>query len=317
MKWSQAGWLVAAVALALFPFYGGGFYLQLLTKILILAIFALSLDLLVGHGGMVSLGHSAYFGLGAYTLALMTPQYEAANLWITLAAAMAVSAAYALLVGALVLRTKGLYFIMATLAFAQMIYFLFHDTRLGGGSDGLYIYVKPAATLAGAALLDLESPRQFYYFVLALLAATLAFLFMLLRSSFGHALAGIRVNEDRMRTLGFSTFRYRLAAFVMAGALAGAAGYLAALQYGFVNPELLSWHQSGAVLLMVILGGMGRLHGPLLGAFAFVLLQEMFSREALFGPWAKHWQLAMGTVIVLVALFLPRGLAGGRGQSGP
>lgn len=302
--------LGAFAALLLFPAFGQGFYLQLLAKILILSIFALSLDLLVGHGGMVSLGHAAYFGLAAYVLAFMTPQYEAASLWTTLPAAVAASAAYALAVGFLVLRASGVYFIMATLAFAQMLYFLVHDTRLGGGSDGLYIHVKPAATLAGTALIDLESPIQFYYLVLGALAGTLLFLYLLLRSSFGHALAGIRINEARMGALGYPTFRYRLAAFVLAGALAGVAGYLSAVQFGFVNPELLSWHQSGTVLMMVILGGMGRLHGPVLGAFAFVLLQELFSHQAVFGAWAKHWQLAMGASIVLVALFLPRGLAG-------
>lgn len=308
------------LVLLLFPAFGAGFYLQLLTKILILAIFALSLDLLVGHGGMVSLGHAAYFGLAAYVLALMTPQYEAASLWLTLPAAVAASAAYALLVGLLVLRSSGVYFIMATLAFAQLLYFLFHDTRLGGGSDGLYIHVKPAAALAGMALIDLDSPVQFYYLVLGLLAAAMLLLFLLLRSSYGHALAGIRINEARMRALGYPTFRYRLAAFVVSGALAGVAGYLSAVQFGFVNPELLSWHQSGAVLMMVILGGMGRLHGPVLGAFAFVLLQELFSHQAVFGDWARHWQLVMGVTIVLVALFLPRGLAGltrmkGQGQA--
>jgi branched-chain amino acid transport system permease protein len=302
--------IAAGAALLVFPALDSGFYLQLLTKILILAMFALSLDLLVGHGGMVSLGHAAGFGLAAYVLALMTPQYEAASLWLTLPAAVAASAAYALLVGLLVLRARGVYFIMATLAFAQLLYFLFHDTQLGGGSDGRYIHVRPVAAVAGAVLIDLESKVGFYYLVLGMLAAVMLFLFLLLRSSFGHALAGMRVNEVRMRALGYPIFRYRLAAFVVAGALAGVAGYLAAAQFGFVSPELLSWHQSGAVLMMVILGGMGRLHGPVLGAFAFVLLQELFSHQAVFGAHAKHWQLAMGITIVLVALFLPRGLAG-------
>jgi branched-chain amino acid transport system permease protein len=304
-----------AAALLAFPALATGFYLQLLSKILILAVFALSLDLLVGHGGMVSLGHAAYFGLGGYVLALMTPQYEAASLWATLPAAVAASALYALLVGLLVLRSSGVYFIMATLAFSQLLYFLFHDTALGGGSDGLYIHLKPLASVAGVTLIDLESPVQFYYLVLAVLGAVLLFLFLLLRSSFGRALAGIRVNESRMHALGYATFHYRLAAFVTAGAIAGLAGYLAALQYGFVSPELLSWHQSGAVLMMVILGGMGRLHGPVLGAFAFVLLQELFSHQAVFGAYAKHWQLAMGLSIIAVALFLPQGLAG-LGRSG-
>lgn len=132
----------------------------------------------------------------------------------------------------------------------------------------------------------------------------------MLGSTFGHALVGIKVNEHRMRALGFPAFQYKLAAYVVSGALAGMAGYLAAVQFGFVNPEILSWHQSGAVLMMVILGGMGTLYGPMIGAFAFVLMQELFSNQAWFGAYAKHWQLAMGATIILVALYLPQGLAG-------
>ena len=138
--------------------------------------------------------------------------------------------------------------------------------------------------------------------------------FLLLRrvlgSTFGRALVGIKVNEHRMQALGFPVFRYKLASYVLAGTLGGLSGYLAAVQFGFVNPEILSWHQSGAVMMMVILGGMGTLYGPVLGAFAFVLLQEAFSNQAWFGDWAKHWQLAMGIFVILVALYLPRGLAG-------
>ncbi|HCX32206.1 MAG TPA: branched-chain amino acid ABC transporter permease [Rhodocyclaceae bacterium] len=300
----------ALLALALFPLAGSTFYLQLVTKIMAMAIFAMSLDLLVGYTGLVSLGHAAFFGIAGYTLALLSPQYEAANLWTTLPAAMAACAMFALVTGALVLRTSGIYFIMVTLAFAQMAYFVFHDTALGGGSDGIYIYVKPEMKLAGRTLLDLGDLGQFYDLVLILMTAVYLFLRRLLGSPFGRALAGIRANEQRMRSLGFPTFRYKLAAYVIAGALAGISGYLAALQFGFVNPEILSWHNSGIVLMMVILGGMGTLHGAIIGAFALVLLQEVLANQAWFGEAAKHWQLAMGVLIVLVALFLPRGLAG-------
>jgi branched-chain amino acid transport system permease protein len=309
---SRAGALLLAalVLLALAPLAGAPFYLQLLTKVMILGIFAMSLDLLVGHTGLVSFGHAAYFGLGGYALAWLAPGYEAANLWLTLPAAMAAGAAYALVAGALALRTRGVYFIMATLAFAQLAYFVLHDTPLGGGSDGRYIHVKPQAAIGGWLPFDLESASHFYWFALALLAATYVFLRRVTDSPFGRALAGIRVNEQRMEALGYAAFRYKLGAFVLAGALAGLAGYLSALQFGFVNPELLSWHQSGAVLLMVILGGKGTLHGPIAGAFVFVLLQEVLSNPAWLGDWARHWQLTLGLAIILVALFLPRGLAG-------
>jgi branched-chain amino acid transport system permease protein len=305
------GVLIAVfLLLACFPFVGTTFYLQLGAKILIMAIFALSLDLLVGHTGLVSLGHAAYFGVAAYALALISPKYEAANMWLTLPAAMAVAAVAALVIGFLVVRTAGVYFIMATLAFAQMLYAVFHDTKIAGGSDGIYILVRPELTIAGFKPLDLESPAEFYYVVLIILAAVYGFLNRALRAPFGRALAGIRVNESRMRSIGFPVFVYKLGAFVLAGALAGLAGYLAACQFGFVNPEILAWHQSGVVLMMVILGGMGRLHGAVLGAFAYVLIQEILSAPALLGAYAKHWQLAMGGLFVIIVLVLPHGIGG-------
>jgi len=302
--------IAAVVALAAFPLAGSTFYTQLITKIMIMAIFAMSLDLLVGYTGLVSFGHAAFFGLAGYALALMVPKYEAASLWWTLPAAMAACAAFALVTGALVLRTRGIFFIMVTLAFAQMLFFVFHDTKFGGGSDGIYIYNKPHLKLGETALLDLEKLDHFYYLVLVLLVAVYLVLRRILGSTFGHALVGIRVNEHRMRALGFPAFRYKLAAYVISGALAGMSGYLAAVQFGFVNPEIISWHQSGAVLMMVILGGMGTLYGPAIGAFAFVMMQELFSNQAWFGAYAKHWQLAMGVTIILVALYLPQGLSG-------
>jgi len=296
--------------LALFPLVESTFYMQLLTKVLIMAIFAMSLDLLVGYTGLVSFGHAAYFGLAGYALALMAPKYETVSLWWTLPAAVGVCALFALITGLLVLRTRGIYFIMVTLAFAQMLFFIFHDTKLGGGSDGIYIYAKPTMQWGESVLVNLEKLEQFYWLVLFFMAATYMLLHRVLGSSFGRALLGIKVNEHRMRALGFPVFRYQLASFTLSGALAGLAGYLAAVQYGFVNPEILSWHQSGAVLMMVILGGMGTLHGAVIGSFAFILLQEALSNQAWFGAWAKHWQLAMGILIMLVALYLPQGLAG-------
>ena len=296
--------------LALFPLVGEKFYVQLVSKVMIMAIFAMSLDLLVGYTGLVSLGHAAFFGLAGYVLARTAPQYEAASLWLSLPLALGACAAFAALTGLLVLRTSGVYFIMVTLAFAQMLFFVFHDTPLGGGSDGIYLYSKPEVKLGEWMLFNLEDNTVFYWFVLGLMALVYVFLTRVLDSNFGRALVGIKTNAHRMRALGYSIFRYKLASYVLSGMLAGLAGYLAAMQFGFVNPEILGWHTSGGVLVMVILGGMGTLHGAALGAFVFILLQELLSNEAWFGPLAKHWQLALGLFIVAVALLLPRGLVG-------
>jgi branched-chain amino acid transport system permease protein len=295
--------LAALALLALFPLAGATFYTELVTKVMILAIFALSLDLLVGYTGLVSFGHAAYFGVGAYVLGLVAPKYEAANLWLTLPVAMVVAGLAALAVGAFVVRVKGIYFIMVTLAFAQMFYFVFHDTKFGRGSDGISMNFKPVAAIGGFTPFNLGDATHVYYFVFAAMLAVFVFLRLLLRSTFGRALQGIRSNEQRMRSLGFPVYRYKLASFTIAGALAGLAGYLSALQFGFVNPELLSWHQSGNVLLMLILGGLGSLYGAVVGAFAFVTLQELFSSVT------THWQLLLGATIILLVIFLPGGLA--------
>jgi branched-chain amino acid transport system permease protein len=302
--------LLGFLVLALLPLGLTGFYVELTMKIMILALFALSLELLVGQTGLVAFGHAGFFGIGAYVAALLTPQAGGASLWVLLPAAMGAAGLYALAVGALSLRTKGVYFIMITLAFAQMAYFVFHDTPVGGGSDGIYLYFKPEVKLFGVQLLDLDAGAAFYWFVLGCLAGTFALLALLLRSRFGRALAGIKANEQRMRAAGFATYPYKLAAFVLSAMLAGLAGFLYALKDGFVNPEILSWHQSGAVLLMIILGGLGHLRGALLGALAFTLLQELYQSEAIFGAFAKHWQLSLGLTIIAFVALLPHGLIG-------
>ncbi len=293
-------------ALALLPLMAGSYGVDLVTKIMVYAIFALSLELLVGATGLVCFGQAAFFGIGAYAAVLLSPQSEAPGLWWLLPACIAAAALYALAVGALSLRTKGVYFIMVTLAFAQMAYYVVHDTPLGGGTDGIYLYVKPVL----GTLLDLDGALTLYFFTLAALAASFAFLAVLLRSRFGRALAGIRVNEQRMRATGFSTYPYKLAAFTLSGGIAGLAGFLFAVKDGFVNPELMSWHLSGAVLIMIILGGIGHLRGALIGAFAFALLQEFFKSEAIFGAFAKHWHLGLGLAIIACVALLPRGLVG-------
>jgi len=310
---TERAWIVpvlAAAGLLALPAVLTPYTHDLTVKIAIYAIFALSLELLVGITGLVSLGHAAFLGIGAYVAVLGTGDRGAASLLWLLPAAAAAAAAYALFVGALSLRTKGVYFIMVTLAFAQMAYFVFHDTKLGGGSDGIFLYFKPVLRFGEATLLDLDRSADLYYTVAAVLISSYALLALIRRSRFGHALAGIRVNEQRMRAAGFRTYGYKLAAFVVAGAMAGVAGFLLAVKDGAVNPELLSWHESGAVLLMIILGGIGSLRGAVLGAVAFTLLKELYQSEALLGGAAGRWQLTLGLTIIVFVALLPRGLIG-------
>ncbi len=306
------GWplpVVAALVVGLLPALLSPYLQDLVLKIAIYAIFALSLELLVGAVGLVSLGHAAFLGIGAYVTVLGSGD-GSGSIATLLPLATLAAAGYAVFVGALSLRTRGIYFIMVTLAFAQMAYFVFHDTHVGGGSDGIFLYGKPVLELGGSMLVDLDDRLQLYYAVLAVLVCTYALLALIKRSRFGHALAGIRVNEQRMRAAGFHTYGYKLAAFVIAGALAGVAGFLLAVKDGAVNPELLSWHESGAVLLMVILGGIGSLRGAVIGAIAFTLLKELAQSEAVFGSFAGHWQMTLGLTIIAFVALLPRGLIG-------
>jgi branched-chain amino acid transport system permease protein len=297
----------AFVALALFPLVATDFYAQMVARMMILGIFAMSLDLLLGITGLVSLGHAAFFGLAGYALAFLTPAGQPVSLWWSLPAAVAAAALAALVIGFFVVRTRGIYFIMATMAFAQMVYYVFFDNKVLGGSDGLYINFKP-----DAGLFDLENKRVFYYFTLAVLLLVYVFLRRLLWSPFGRALAGIRVNEHRMRAMGYRTFGYKLAAFTLGGGLAGLAGYLLAAQTGYVNPELMGFHASAHAIMMVILGGMGNFAGAILGAFAFELLLQWFKDLPAIGGFdlGKHWQLWMGLFIVLAIVFARRGLLG-------
>ena len=299
----------AAVLLLALPAALSPYTQDMVVRIAIYAIFALSLELLVGITGLVSLGHAAFLGIGAYVTVLASGDSGGSIARIAPLAVLA-AAGYALFVGALSLRTKGVYFIMVTLAFAQMAYFVFHDTKLAGGSDGIFLYVKPVLALGGHTVLNLDDKHHAYFSVIGCLIGTYALLALLRRSRFGHALDGIRVNEPRMRAAGYSTYGYKLAAFVIAGALAGLAGFLLAAKDGVVNPELLSWHESGAVLLMIILGGIGSLRGAVIGAVAFTLLKELFQSEALLGTLAGHWQMTLGFTIIAFVALLPKGLIG-------
>ena len=304
--------VLALLALVAFPFVGTDFYTQMVTRMMIMAIFAMSLDLLQGVTGLVSLGHAAYFGLAGYALAFLTPAGAPVSLWWTLPVAVLASGLAALVIGFFVVRTHGIYFIMVTMAFAQMVFFLFFDNKVLGGSDGLYINFKPNLEVAGRALLDLDNKLSMYYFTLGALLAVYFFLRRLLWSPFGRALAGIRVNEHRMRAMGFGTFGYKLAAFTLAGSLAGLAGYLWGTQTGYINPELMGFQMSAHAIMMVVLGGMGNIAGAIVGAFAFEYLLHVFKDLPQVGRvnLGKHWQLWMGLFIVLLITFAPRGLLG-------
>lgn len=299
--------LLGLLALLAFPFVGSNFYIDMVNRMMILAIFAMSLDLLQGVTGLVSLGHAAYFGIAGYALAFLTPQDTPVSLYTSLPLAVGASALAALVIGFLVVRTHGIYFIMVTMAFAQMVFFLFFDNKALGGSDGLFLNFKP-----DAMLIDLENKQVFYFFTLACLVGVYAFLRRLLWSPFGRALSGIRVNEHRMRALGFGSFSHKLAAFTLAGALAGLAGYLWAAQSGFVNPELMGFHMSAHAIMMVILGGMGNFAGAIVGAFSFEVLLHLFKDLPDVGTFktGKHWQMWMGLFIVALIVFAPKGILG-------
>ena len=300
------------VALLAFPFVGTPFYLEMVTRMMIMAIFAMSLDLLQGVTGLVSLGHAAYFGLAGYALAFLTPQGESVSLWWTLPLAVTASGLAALTIGFFVVRTHGIYFIMVTMAFAQMMFYLFFDNKVLGGSDGLYINFKPSASIFGWVPFDLDNKRALYYFTLVALLLVYTFLRRLLWSPFGRTLSGIRVNEHRMRAMGYGVFGSKLSAFTLAGALAGLAGYLAGVQSGYINPELMGFHMSAHAIMMVILGGMGNFAGAIVGAFAFEYLLHAFKDLPQVGSvnLSKHWQLWMGIFIVLLVTFAPRGILG-------
>ncbi|RMD65378.1 MAG: branched-chain amino acid ABC transporter permease [Alphaproteobacteria bacterium] len=292
---------------------GQEYLIGVATRILILALAGLSLNLILGYGGMVSFGHAAFFGVGAYAVAILayhdtmgepvlTWPIELAgtqSAFVAWPAAMLISALFALVVGAISLRTGGLYFIMITLAFAQMLFFFFVGLETYGGDDGLSLWAR-----SSAGPLDLGDPATFYYLTLGLVALVLGFKARLVAARFGLALQGIRDNEQRMRALGFATLRYKLAAFVLAGAVAGLAGALMANHSEFVSPALLSWQRSGEMLVIVILGGMGTVYGPVAGAIVFFTLEELLSQ------WTTHWMIVLGPLLVLVVLYAKRGLWG-------
>ncbi|MBN9584362.1 MAG: branched-chain amino acid ABC transporter permease [Afipia sp. 62-7] len=302
---NSRAWLLSGLLLALaiaLPFAAPTYYVQFVSKALIMGILAMALNLVVGYGGLVSLCHAAFFGIAGYVLALASPKYDAASLWWTLPLAVAASATAAAAIGTLALRTRGVYFIMVTLAFGEMLFFLFHDSKFAGGSDGAFVYNKPSMMLGDIVLLNLEKPIVYYFVVLATLVAVIALLTMLVRSPFGHALAASRDNERRARALGFPVFRIRLTAFIISGAIAGVAGYFAAAQFGFVAPQMLGWHLSATVLVMVLIGGLRSVTGPLLGALVLIGLEEILKAAT------EYWKLVEGIIVIVIVLALPNGV---------
>jgi branched-chain amino acid transport system permease protein len=282
------------------------YVLTLVGRIMIWGIAALGLNLILGYGGMVSFGHAAYVGVGAYTVGVLGAHGVDSG-FVQWPAALLASALLALAVGAVSLRTSGVSFIMITLAFAQMLYFFGVSLKVYGGDDGMSI----ARRSRFAGLVDLEHPEAFYYAVLAVLVGFLYLAHRLVHSRFGLVIRGAHSNERRMRALGFPTFRYRLVAFVIAGTMGGAAGILLANFAKYMSPAFMHWTRSGELLIMVILGGMGTELGPVLGAFALLLLEEVLA------GYTEHWQLALGPVLVAIVLFARGGLAGWLEPGGP
>ncbi len=291
-------WAVLA-ALAVLPLLGDPFTVRLVTRIMIYALAALSLDLILGFAGLVSFGHAAYFGLGAYVvgIAAFHGAGEALLIW---PLALLIPGLVALVVGAIALRTSGVSFIMITLAFAQMLYFLIASLRQYGADDGLSIWSRNRV----AGYDPLSDHAVFYYTVLGTLAGALWLGRRLFESRFGMVLRGIRQNERRMLALGFDTYRYKLAAFAIAGAVAGLAGALLANHALYVSPQSLHWTTSGELIVMVVLGGMGSLIGPVLGAAGLLFAEETLSART------EHWQIFLGPLLVLVVLFARQGLFG-------
>jgi branched-chain amino acid transport system permease protein len=293
--------LATTVLVALPPFLlaiGQPFYVDLTRRIMILAIAAVSLNLILGYGGLVSFGHAAYIGIGAYAVGILG-FYGFFNGWLHFAVAIVASAVVALAIGAVSIRTSGIYFIMITLAFTQMLYYLGISVAEFGGDDGMRL--KRRSELP---FIDLNDPVQFYYVALVLMLLSVFLVYRIVNSRFGLVLRATKSNEARSRAIGFSPYPYRLTAFVIAGAMCGLAGALYGNHTNYITPGLMSWQQSGDIMFMVILGGMASTAGPVLGAFALLFFEDLLS------GWTQHWQVILGPLLVLSVIFFRRGLAG-------
>ena len=291
--------LILAPAPFVFDAIGQPFYLDLLSRALILAIAAISLNLILGYGGMVSLGHAAYIGIGAYCVGIPS-YYDFYSGWLHLALTLSVCGSFAAITGAISLRTKGAYFIMITMAFSQMVYFIFLSMEEYGADDGLVIYARSEFP----AWISLDSATGLYYWIFALLLACMFFVHRLVYSRFGRVIVGSKFNEQRMQALGFDTYRYRLTCYVISAMMCGLAGMLLGNFAGFISPDMISWARSGELIFMVIIGGTATLFGPLVGTLAFVLLEEFLSAITVY------WHLIFGIMLVALVLFGKGGIHG-------
>ncbi len=287
------------------------YYVTMASRFLIYALAATSLNLVLGYGGMISFGHAAFVGAGAYTASVMIVE-GLPSAWLAWPLAMAVSGLLALAIGAISLRTRGVYFIMITLAFAQMIYYLTISMKAYGGDEGLTLTQRATVGFG----LDLKDDITFYYVVLAILVAAVYLISRLVDARFGRVIQAIRENETRMEAIGYPAFRYKLAAFALAGALGGLAGALLANQNSYVNPGILHWTESGKLMIMVILGGVGQLYGGIIGAIGLLGLEELLANHkigwlaAIYPNYQQHSLLAVGLALLAVVLYAPQGIAG-------
>jgi branched-chain amino acid transport system permease protein len=295
--------VLTIAGLLLLPLYsqvtGNIFVLTLFTRIVIFALAAASLNLIMGYGGMMSFGHAAYLGIGGYAVGILAHEGIGSG-FIQWPVALAASALFALVIGALSLRTRGVYFIMITLAFAQMAYYVASGLSRYGGDDGLTVYKR--SDFGG--LINLSSRAQFYYLCLGCLFGGIYLIWRIVNSRFGMVVQGVRSNEQRMQAIGFPANRYRLVCFVISGTICGLAGALLANNTDFVSPAVMYWTRSGDLMVMVVLGGMGSLFGPVIGAIVFLLLEEFLSQIT------EYWALIMGPLLLLIVLFGRGGIMG-------
>jgi branched-chain amino acid transport system permease protein len=294
---------VVLAGMALLPLHaaltGNSFLMSLCTRIIILAMAAVSLNLIMGFGGMVSFGHAAYLGIGGYVVGILAKEGVDSG-FLQWPLALAASALFALAVGALSLRTRGVYFIMITLAFTQMLYYVAIGLDRYGGDDGMTIYRRSQF----GGLLDLSNRTAFFYLCLVLLLLTSCLIWRIVNSRFGMVIRGARSNERRMRAIGYPTYRYKLVCFVIAGTACGLAGVLLANHTDFINPAMMHWTRSGDLIVMAVLGGMGTVLGPVLGALALLVLEEVLSGIT------EYWQIIIGPIFLLVVLFARGGIDG-------
>ena len=300
---SNRVYAVILVLLALAPFIfewiDEPFYLDLLSRALILAIAVISLNLILGFGGMVSLGHAAYIGIGAYCVGIAS-YYDYYNGWLHIALALSVSGLFALITGAISLRTRGVYFIMITMAFSQMVYFAFVSMEEYGADDGLVIYSRSEFP----EWISMENGTQLYYWIFVVLLLALFFSWRLVLSRFGRVIVGSKFNEPRMQALGFNTYRYRLSCYVISAMICSLAGFLLGNFSGFISPDILGWTRSGELIFMVIIGGVGTFFGPIIGTMAFVLLEEVLSSITVY------WHLIFGILLVALVMLGKGGIHG-------